>query len=228
MLSFFLDLIFPPRCIACLAYLQAGALCDKCREAIPLNQTFFCGACGARRPQASKVCHQDQPYILAAAGEYEAPALQALIRALKFQGVRVAAEPLAELLVRYAKRLPLTPHPETLVVPVPLSVRRERERGFNQAALLAKPLARAFRLTYAPRILRRVRHTAPQSKLRAHEDRARNVAGCFAVAPDISLKGKRVWLVDDVTTSGNTLGEAARALRSAGARGIIAWTVAKA
>jgi ComF family protein len=104
-----------------------------------------------------------------------------------------------------------------LVVPVPLHARRLRERGFSPAAQLARACARAARVPCAPVLLARRRDTPSQTGL-SRAARRRNVAGAFvarAAAPP------RVWLVDDVATTGSTLSEAARALRRAGAREVL-------
>jgi len=115
-----------------------------------------------------------------------------------------------------------------LLLPVPLADVRLRERGYNQAALLAQRLARRLRLPCAPQALRRTRDTGHQLAL-PREQRAANVRGAFAVAPRTAgvLRGRRVALVDDVMTTGATLAEAARVLLAAGAAEVQAWVVAR-
>ncbi|HEY5974722.1 MAG TPA: ComF family protein, partial [Geobacteraceae bacterium] len=114
-----------------------------------------------------------------------------------------------------------------LVVPVPLHVKRLRQRGFNQAILLGELLARHWRLPLVRDNLRRVRWTEPQVGLAAHE-RAGNVRGAFAVAEPVGVKGKRLILVDDVYTTGSTVRECSRVLRQAGAAEVFVVTVARA
>ncbi len=112
------------------------------------------------------------------------------------------------------------------VVPVPLGERRLRERGYNQAALLAFPLALGLGVAYRPRWLQRVRETRSQVGLSAAERRA-NVEGAFGALPDVA-RGLTVLLVDDVMTTGATMHAAAQALRAAGARRVYAVSVARA
>jgi ComF family protein len=112
------------------------------------------------------------------------------------------------------------PAPGELVVPVPLHPVRLRQRGFNPAALLARAVARAHGLAVAPRALERLRDTPSQTGL-GRRARRRNVAGAFGVRSGERIPA-RVWLVDDVVTTGATLAEAARALRRAGARQVTA------
>jgi ComF family protein len=126
------------------------------------------------------------------------------------------------LVLEAAARAPLDAE---LVVPVPLHPARLRQRGFNPAALLARALARARGVPLAPRALERVRDTPSQTGLHRRA-RARNVAGAFRVRPGARIPA-RVWLVDDVVTTGATLREAARALRRAGARRVIALCAAR-
>jgi ComF family protein len=121
-----------------------------------------------------------------------------------------------------AERAPL---PGSLVVPVPLHPARLRRRGFNPAALLARSLARAHGVPVAPRALERVRDTPSQTGL-DRRARARNVAGAFRVRSGAWIPA-HVWLVDDVVTTGATLHAAARTLRRAGARRIVALCAAR-
>jgi predicted amidophosphoribosyltransferase len=114
---------------------------------------------------------------------------------------------------------------DALVMPVPLHVARERQRGFNQAGMLAEAAASALGLRHASGLLIRRRATGYQTSAR---DRLANVAGAFACRPlPEAVRGRPVLLVDDVVTSGSTMGECAAALRRAGAgpvRGLaLAW-----
>jgi ComF family protein len=127
-------------------------------------------------------------------------------------------------LVVEAAALAAGPDP-ALIVPVPLHTRPLRRRGFNPAALLARSLARASGAAIAPTGLNRLRDTPSQTGL-DRGARRRNVRGAFAAAPRLRAPSD-VWLVDDVVTTGATLREAARALRAAGARRIVAVCAAR-
>jgi ComF family protein len=113
---------------------------------------------------------------------------------------------------------------DAVLVPVPLARDRERERGFNQAGLLAEQLARGLPAALRPRWLARTRATAPQTALNAAE-RHHNVRGAFVAST--AAAEHVVVLVDDVLTTGATAGECARALRAAGAREVGVLTVAR-
>ena len=112
-----------------------------------------------------------------------------------------------------------------LVVPVPLHARRLAERGFDQAALLAAPVARRLRVRHAPRALVRVRETPPQASL-DRPARIANVEGAFVCPAPAKIDGARILLVDDVRTTGATLTACERALRRAGATAVTTLVLA--
>jgi len=233
-INFFGDIFFPPACVGCGDSILCGVICDTCRHGIDGFDTLFCGTCVARLPEQKKICHKDAPYLLGAAGRYDDEALRALIHALKFQGIAGAAEPLAEILLAYVARLGLDLR-DFIAVPVPLSTKRARARGFNQSALIARPFARALGIPCEEHLLARVIHRKPQSETEDIFERRENVHDCFALADagganggTITAQGKKIILIDDVTTSGTTFTEAARVLKSGGAKKIIALAVAKA
>ncbi len=111
------------------------------------------------------------------------------------------------------------------VTPVPLSRRRQQERGYNQAGLLALPLARAVGAPYRPAALQRTRETRSQVRLGAQERRA-NVQGAFRAEPAL-VSGKHVLVIDDVTTTGSTIHACAQALTLAGASAVFGMTLAR-
>lgn len=235
MLDKIINLIFPSFCLGCGKRTKnSDAICAGCLSAIHLNSALFCGKCGARLPTGQaglpagkKICHPSFPYVLGAATQYEDEAVKKLVHALKFKYVKIAAETLAHFLVSYAEnlRLPLTNY---LVVPIPLSGKRLRERGFNQSELIAKIFVAHFGLLLDTKNFLRTKNTKAQSETKNLDERRKNVAGCFAVKNPELFCGKKIILIDDVTTSGATFYEAALMLKSAGARKVIAFAVARA
>lgn len=153
-----------------------------------------------------------------------------LIASFKFAGRDDAAPLLADLLhaaVARGGRVQETGR-NVLVVPIPLSPMRLRERGFNQAWELARRIASAARLPASPDVLVRARETMAQSGLDA-EQRRGNLKGAFCVAPgqEPRVRGQDITLVDDVLTTGATSQEAARTLLKAGAASVSLWAVAR-
>jgi ComF family protein len=224
---FFGDIFFPPVCVRCGDSIATGAVCDTCRSGIDIFNTLFCGTCNARLPEQKKICHKDAPYMLGAAGSYDDETLRMLIHALKFQGIKSAAIPLGEILATYAKLLRLDLAGYT-ITPIPLSKERTRARGFNQSTLIARQYAVTLSLPFKEHLLARVAHRKPQSETQDIFERRDNIKGCFALATGADVQNKNIVLVDDVSTSGTTLFEAARVLKLGGAKKILALVVARA
>jgi len=205
-------LLLPPRCVLCGSRGQAPCL-------------DLCAACEAALPLAASVpwaC--DLPVRRSLAAFAYASPVDHLVRSLKYRGHLANGRVLGALLAERVAALGL--HRDVdVIVPVPLHPRRHGERGFNQSAEIARWVARRLRLPLAPGLAARRRDTRPQVGL-TFEQRRDNLARAFAVAP--SVRGRRVALVDDVTTTGRTLEELARALADAGAASVDGWCVARA
>ena len=229
-----LDLVFPAFCSICAGTLGAGRrdpLCGLCWGAITRLGDPWCHVCGASSPTAASfagsrrcsTCMGDRPaYDYARSAAVYEGALREALHAFKFSGKRALARPLGDLAVEQCVASLL--EGIEAVIAVPLARERERERGFNQAALLAQRIAKRLGVPTRPRWLARVRATRPQSDLPAAERRV-NVRGAFRASRAVA--GRHVLVVDDVLTTGATLGECARALRDGGARCVGVLTVAR-
>lgn len=219
----FWDWLFPPHCVACGA--RGAWLCADCLEAMPRLLPPLCPHCGEpqRRAGLCRHCAGNISSLegIRSFGLYHGP-LQRAIWALKYEGLRVLAEPLAELLADYYLEHPL---PADLVIPVPLHRQRERLRGYNQSALLGRALARRLGLPYRADLLARRRNTPPQVG-KSREERRLNMEGAF-VAYRVP-KGARILLVDDVLTTGATLEACAAPLKAAGALSVWGLTLGRA
>lgn len=156
--------------------------------------------------------------------DYRNPAVQDLIRSLKYDGAGFAARLAAELLADYLRE-EIASHKafsqkKILLIPIPLHKSRTRERGFNQIELVLKALPQGFCdgtiATLETSALARTRETKPQTKL-PRSERLSNVAGAFAISDASLVRGVHIFLMDDVTTTGATLANAATPLRRAGA-----------
>jgi len=232
-----LDWLLPASCALCGA--GKALLCADCRE-----QFFSAAANGARcsccanpltpdngaayreaAPDAMPdalidsrcgACLRSPPAYAhtLVAGSYQLPLDQLVLR-LKFGQQLVYAGLMAQLLRDAVLRQRGYRLPD-LLCPVPLGARRLAERGYNQALEIARPLARQLGVPLAPRLLQRVRETAPQS-LVTPAARQHNLAGAFALSQPALVQGRHIGLVDDVMTSGSTLQELAALLRRYGA-----------
>ncbi|MCS6909837.1 MAG: ComF family protein [Anaerolineales bacterium] len=220
------DVVFPPECAACRR--PGMRLCADCRSQFRLlGNEAICPRCGyAPMPTDCENCRRHPPPAalrsLRSAAWFEGPLRRALHH-LKYQRDILLGDTLAEWLCDLYYREGLA---ADLIVPVPLSPQRLRERGYNQADLLARPLAEWAGVPYAPGALLRSRHTLSQVGLSADE-RRQNVAGAF-VADRRLVAGRQVVVVDDVCTTGATLAACAEALHAAGAAKVWGLTLARA
>lgn len=223
-----LDILFPPICLNCQKNIGGGnkSICENCFSSIKINNTLFCPVCRARLAENKKICHFNGQYLLAAAGNYDDPALKNLIHYFKYKSFQNLAPILGEILLKYIEDCRLKIE-NFIVVPIPLHPRRQRERGFNQAKILAEIAAKNFDLDLIEP-LKRVKYTKPQSQIKNNESRQSNVFNCFQIENRESVKGKRIILVDDVFTSGATINEAVKVLKINGAKQIIVLVLAKA
>ena len=228
--------LYPPACGGCgepISRTETVGFCESCRDALELAGSPSCSTCGlplspeAPGPYQCGACLGGLYRFdrARASGPYRG-LLREVIHRFKYGGRISLARPLAQLLLTGARELS-TLHEINLIVPVPLHPRRLRERGFNQAALLARRLGALLNIPVGYTALRRRRWTEPQIGLTVRQ-RAENVRGAFAVAEPAMLRDQGVLLVDDVFTTGSTLSECARILRSAGAKEVRAVTIAQA
>jgi ComF family protein len=231
-----MERLLPPACSGCGGAVPPDrALCPACAGALarlPADRCTLCQEAGAAPGRArcpGCAGHRGPLQACVAAAAFRGGALEAIHRfkypAPGLSGLDPAAEATVRALLREAAARAPGPLPQ-LLVPVPLHPRRLRRRGFNPAAELARGLARSLDLPWDATALRRLRDTASQTGL-DRAGRRRNVRGAFAARPGWRAPA-RVWLVDDVVTTGSTLRAAAAALRRAGARRVSAVCVARA
>jgi len=216
--------LLPARCLVCREAGSGGQdLCAACRHDMPFNRVA-CVRCALPLPAPGTcgACLRVPPPFTAgrAALFYRFP-VDRLLPRFKFRGDLAAGRLLSQLM---AEALADAARPQALV-PVPLHPTRLRQRGYDQALELARPLARAFGLPLCAQSLHRVRATPPQSELDA-ASRRHNIRSAFAARAG-ELPG-HVALVDDVMTTGATLAEACRALQRAGVARVDVWVAARA
>ena len=200
-----LDVLFPVRCIGCG---RSGA--------------YICGAClaEAKRPPPGPPPESGPLADVLTPFAYEG-VVRTAVQHLKYRGLRSLVPEMARLM---AWELAVTVPPPFTLVPVPLHPARLRERGFNQAELLARELARLLDAPLSTGALRRTKDTSSQVATSTRAERLQNVREAFA--PTDGVDGATIVLVDDVTTTGATLLAAAQALLSAGAARVYGLTFA--
>jgi ComF family protein len=214
----------PQRCLFCAAAGPVDGVCGGCRQDLPgwkgarcpvcanLSASGeVCGECLASPPACSRVI---------AAVSYRFPVDGAILR-LKYGADLAVVEPLAALL---AQRVSSEARPD-LMLAMPMSAQRLRERGFDQAREIARAVAARLELPLGTQVCRRVRHTPPQAML-PWDERRRNIRGAFEC--NENLDGAHIAIADDVLTTGATMNELAGVLLRAGAAEVVGWVVARA
>lgn len=224
-----LETVYPPVCVLCAAPgVGARDLCAACAADLPWVGRA-CERCGRQlAPTAGLVCgrclRRPPPYADVFAPLRYAEPVDRLIAEFKFRGRVAHAGLFGDLLIEAAEASGR--HPPELLLPVPLHRSRLRERGYNQAVELARPLARHWGVRLDAFALRRVRATTAQMRLPAKQ-RLKNVRAAFALRDGVRLPSS-VALVDDVMTTGATVGELAKLLQRAGVRRVEVWVLARA
>lgn len=225
-----LDILFPPICLTCGKNLNKSEkykiICQKCLDSIPLYDSLFCPVCLRRSPDENK-CHPQSHYRLASACHYDNEVIKKLIWQFKYENWLSAAEPLAEILSSYLKKTDIS-FKDFSIISLPLHKRREFKRGFNQCAVLANHINKELGLEIIKNNLVKIKHTDNQADLKDYKSREENIKNSFFVNNPENLKGKNILLIDDVYTSGATLNEAVRVLKTSGVKKILALVVAKA
>lgn len=205
-----LDRLLTQDCFVCGEECGPSSVCERCGSELPVDPVA-CPVCAVPTLEGAVCgqCLRAPPAFDAtrAAFAYRFP-VDRMVQALKYRGRLALAGFFADAL------RPFRPLGDVLIVPMPLHRRRLRERGFNQAVEIARPLARAWGAPLALAAVTRAVHTAPQASL-PWKARSVNMRGAFRC--DVSFDGKAVLVVDDVMTTGATLDELARTLKLRGA-----------
>ena len=220
------DLIFPPQCAGCGK--PGTRWCKSCSENIKPLPLPACEKCGEplahTRDSLCRRCRQNRPVFekVLILGSFNDPLRSALLR-LKYFGDQAIGENLAADLADFLVVRGVT---ADVVIPIPISAKKLKERGYNQVESIAKPLAGILELEFDGNSLFQVKENRSQVGL-SELERRENVREIFMVGGE-NLLGKRILLVDDTTTTGATIDFASRALMAGGASSVICAVVAKA
>lgn len=214
-----LQLLYPWRCPFC-GEISKEQICGKCAPKLPYVEEPRCEKCGKPiRYMEKEYCHDCESKV----HEYEAgrsvwlhkESVAASVYQFKYHNRRSYAKCYAQEMARlYSKQIKRWGI--QIILPIPVSAERKRERGYNQAECLAKELGAVLRIPVEEKILIRVKRTLPQKKLDP-KVRAKNLKGAFRVRKNLKNVGS-ILLVDDIYTTGSTIDEAAKTLKEAGVR----------
>ncbi|MBI5946182.1 MAG: ComF family protein [Chloroflexi bacterium] len=218
-----LDLLYPPVCGGCGK--NGSRWCVECQGRVKILNGILCEVCGLplERAGVCNTCQADQPHFraLRAWAVFDNPVRNALHQ-LKYRKDMSLGDSLAAQMASFVRELRW---PIDMIIPIPLGKQRLKERGYNQVAMIAQPLALALDLKYASAGLVRRKETRSQVGLTKSE-RRENVHSAFQAGVDVT--DKIILVMDDVSTTGSTLSSSAEALYSSGAKDVYALTVARA
>ena len=220
-----LDMFYPLECAGCGG--SGKIICDKCAGDLAELVPPCCRICSAySASELCQACAQSGRQFegVRAPFRYEGSIRQAIL-ALKYGGIKAAAPQLGDML---ADHLQANPLPGDILVAVPMHVSRRRERGYNQAELLARRVADRCEIPFQAELLVRTRRVDAQAGMASAVSRVANVADSVAVARRDEVRNQGVILVDDVATTGSTLDTCAAALKEAGATSVWCLTLAVA
>jgi len=221
--SSFLDLLFPLRCIGCGR--DGSLLCPDCCRSLPRIKQPYCQRCGTPLTEGN-LCPSCINHPLSIDGIRSVflfgGTVRQAIHQFKYRHIKAVSAPLGSLLAGFLSTYPL---PGDVLMPVPLHPRRLRERGYNQAALLAWETGKITGLPVRDGLLLRQRDTITQARAASAAERRSNVRDAFACERE--LQGERILLIDDVCTTGATLDACAVALKAAGAGTVWGLTAAR-
>jgi len=218
-----LDLLFPPFCGGCGK--SGSRWCAECQRRVQIISGTVCEVCGLPLDVSGicDTCRLERPHFhaLRAWAVFEDP-VRNVLHKLKYRRDVALGDAIAAHMVQYVKGLNWD---IDMIVPVPLGRKRQNERGYNQVGMIAKPLALALGVEFAPKALVRRKETRSQVGL-SKVERRKNVDGAFQSGAGVN--GKTILVLDDVSTTGSTLSSSADALLASGAKSVYALTVARA
>lgn len=208
-----LDIIFPKFCFNCQR--EGDYLCEDCQSTLEISGFH----------QKYPVQNLNDLYF---AANYKNPLIKNLIQRFKYEPyIKELAKPLSSLIITHFQLMDNKPNfSDFVLVPIPLTRKRLKWRGFNQAEILGKELANFLKIPLILNCLIKTKETPPQVEL-ADEERKENIKGAFWIKDKKLIKNKSVLLLDDVYTTGSTMAECAKTLKESGAKKIIGIVVAR-
>ncbi|MEX2028917.1 MAG: phosphoribosyltransferase family protein [Candidatus Paceibacterota bacterium] len=213
LLNTLLDIVFPTNCLSC--GVSGVDLCTTCLSSFPETT-------------------QENTKWIFPLYDYRAPPVKRALWEFKYKGKKRLAGSFAEILygkiIEELSELSMMENfNDAILVPIPLSPKRYRERGYNQSELICKELIKLdgnVNFKFKSNVLVKIKETEHQAQIQDKSKRLKNLSDSFAVKESASIRGRNIILIDDIITTGATLTEAKKALRHAGARKIIAFTIA--
>ncbi len=206
-----LDLLFPKQCINCNK--EGSFLCEDCLSLIEINHFQYCLCEKLKKTNKCKNCKKRNLDKLFFATSFNNKIVQRIIHKLKYSRIKELAIPLAFLMIKHLQIIDCQISNDFFLVPIPLSNKKKRTRGFNQSEEIAKIISEATKLSLF-NCVKKIKETKSQTEL-TKEQRQENVKDVFRITNDV--KDKKIILIDDVYTTGATMEELAKKLKESGA-----------
>lgn len=234
-LNFLLDILFPWQCLYCQKEVGNDyPLCQDCFHQILIFDDFICPVCQKRLSSYHQKHHscQGKTHLtaLGIVSSYENSILKETIHYFKYKQIKNLVQPLSLLAIQFLENnfhFSQLPKNNLLIIPLPLHLRKKKQRGFNQSELIAKKVADYFHLPISSDSLLRTINNPAQITMKNANDRKLNIQGVFQVKNGYNLKHKTIILIDDIYTTGATIEEAAKILKQAKVKQIIGLVLAK-
>ncbi len=231
--QFFNKFLLPHHCLLC-QHISDRALCKDCEQSLAWLQDT-CPKCSypidkqtISEPTPCPACFKNKFYFTRtiALFHYEEP-ISSFIKELKFNGQLAVATWLGQILSEHVEKIYSNELLPQLIIPMPLHVKRLRQRGYNQALEIARIVSKCLDITLQPNVCRRIRHTRPQAQLSALQ-REKNIQQAFEIRGAINVGVGHVAIIDDVMTTGSTCNVLSQLLYEQGIKQIDIWCCARA
>ncbi len=227
-----MELVFPRKCLGCDISLEDNGesiICTDCLSKITAESMPRCAFCDLNTPDGV-TCTSCKPkhYLdqLLVTTSYENPFVEKIMKTMKYRFVKSLAHDISSLMINYLDK-ELAKKENLLVIPIPLHRLRLNWRGFNQSEIIAERIGSHFGLELSLDTMTRKENSQPQASIPDRSSRLENAVGIFKCIKPKIVKNKDILLIDDISTTGSTLDECAKVLKSSGARKVIGFVFAR-
>jgi len=218
------DIVFPKKCTNCKK--EGAYLCEDCLSLIEINPYRQCLCEKMEKRDKCDDCKNKYLNKIFSAASFQNKILKEAIHKFKYGYIKDLAQQLSILILSHLQIIELEIDKSLVVIPVPMTNKKKRRRGFNQSEEMGKIISEATDIPLFNNVLIKTKETSPQMELK-REERMNNVKNCFEIQNEKNIKDKIILLLDDVYTTGSTMEECAKTLKQSGAKEVWGLTVAR-
>lgn len=220
----FWDIIFPKKCINCKR--EGSYLCEDCLSLVEINPHRYCLCERLEKKDKCENCKEKKLDKILSAASFNNKIVKEAVHKFKYGYIKELARPLSLLILIHLQTINADIDKSFVFVPIPLSDKKKRRRGFNQSEEMGKVLSEATGIPLFSDALVKIKETKPQMELKRKE-RIENLKNCFKIKNKENIENKTVLLLDDVYTTGATMEECSKILKQSGAEKVWGITVAR-